>query len=139
MTRRKLGLVSPAMILAFVSFFGLSQASLAATCPKQIEELRTALDGGCVSRKACDGLKHKLDNAEHKLEQGKDRHAERRLADFVSVVEIVAPDSHEAVLAIYHSESICVASGSTNDGGSSNDDTSSEGVPTTDPFEGQMF
>ena len=123
MTRKKPGLASPALLLAFVSCFSLSQAALAAPCTEQVEALRIALEGGCDSSKACDGLSHKLDNANHKLEQGKVRHAERRLADFVSVVEVVAPSAYDEVLAVYYSEAICVAGGGTTD----------------DPFDGQMF
>lgn len=42
------------------------------------------------SRRNCMGLDHKLDNTSRKLEQGKFRHAARKLTDFGSVIEDMA-------------------------------------------------
>ena len=88
MTRIKPGLTSSALLLAFVSFFSVSQAASAAPCTVQVGALKTALlDDFCTFSNKCRGLSHKLDSVNRKLEQDKFRHAGRKLMDFGAVVE----------------------------------------------------
>ena len=87
MTRIKPGLTSSALLLAFVSFFSVSQAASAAPCTALVEELKTALLDDICTFSQCRGLSHKLDSVNRKLEQDKFRHAGRKLADFGAVVE----------------------------------------------------
>ncbi len=79
------------LLLAFVSFFGLSQTALAGRCTDEVDALKTELQGGiCNFIKACEGLSHKLDSANRKLEQGKYRQATHKLVDFLEVIEDMA-------------------------------------------------
>ena len=79
------------LLLAFVSFFGLSQTALAGPCTVEINALKTALqDGICNFSNACEGLSHKLDNANRKLDQGKYRQATHKLMNFHEVIEDMA-------------------------------------------------
>ena len=147
MTIKKPALATSALLLAFVSFFSLSQAALAAPCTEQVEALKSALnDGNCSFGKACMGLSHKLDNANHKLEQAKFSLAARRLEDFGAIIQdmamrrkpLVSMADYEALMDPYFkAAAICIANG----GASSNDDTDStpDGGETDDPFDGQMF
>ncbi|NNE63634.1 MAG: hypothetical protein HKN34_06085, partial [Gammaproteobacteria bacterium] len=105
MKRRKPGFPNHLLPLAFVSIFSFYQSALAAPCTEQVDALKTALnDSVCVNSKVCSGLTHKLDNANHKLEQGKFDHAARRLADFSAVVEnLTMRDKPRISLADYES------------------------------------
>ena len=136
MTRKKPGLALRVLLIAFFSFFGLSQAAATDACTARIDALRAALDGGCYKSKVCEGLSKKLDNAEHKLAKGKTRKAERRLVDFVSIVDdmanrkkgkhLISDAAYDAVVAAYYDEGLCnpvaEAPGAT-DGGTSGSDT----------------
>lgn len=127
MTRKKPGLANLATLLVFVSSIGLSQAAMAAPCTAQVDALKAALDDGiCQFSKACDGLSHKLDNANHKLEQGKFSHASRRLADFGAIVEnlamqkkpLISMADYDALMNPFFTDAaICVASGGVNEEG----------------------
>lgn len=86
MTIKKPGL---ALLVTFVSVFGLSQTASAAPCTKEVNALKTALsENFCPvnKRKRCEGLSHKLDNVNRQLEKGKFRKAARKLANFGDVV-----------------------------------------------------
>ncbi len=121
MTKHKTGLASHLIPLAFVGIIGVSQSALAAPCSDQVDALKTALnDGVCIYSKACAGLTHKLDNANHKLEQGKFDHAARRLADFSAVLENLAThrkpmismaDYESLISPFFNNAANCVANG----------------------------
>lgn len=121
MTKHKTGLASRLIPLAFVGIIGISQSALAAPCSDQINALKAALnDGVCTFSKTCDGLTHKLDNANQKLEQGKFDHAARRLADFGAVLEnlathkkpMISMEDYESLISPYYNDAAtCVANG----------------------------
>ena len=121
MTRHKSGLASRLLPLAFLMSIGISQSALAAPCTEQVEALKTALnDGVCNVGEVCAGLSHKLDNANHKLEQGKFSHAARRLADFGAVLESMATRGkprisvadYESLMATYYNDAAnCISNG----------------------------
>lgn len=121
MTIKKSALASRLLPLIFVSSVGISQSALAAPCSDQIEALKTALNNGiCTYSNVCGGLTHKLDNANHKLEQGKFDHAARRLTDFGAVLETMATHGkpkismadYESLMSTYFSEAAnCIANG----------------------------
>ena len=121
MTRIKPGLTSSALLLAFVSFFSVSQAASAAPCTDQVTELKTALlDDFCTFSNKCRGLSHKLDSVNRKLEQDKFRHAGRKLMDFGAVVEDlmlrnnpkISMVAYQALIDPYfNSAASCIANG----------------------------
>ncbi len=119
MTIKKLGL---ALLVAFVSVFGMSQTASAGDCSDQIEKLRAALNDDICShgkRKRCEGLNRKLDRVNRKIQKGKWRHAARKLANFHDVVENLAMRkkkrriSMEAYAALmepyYNAAAVCVS------------------------------
>ena len=121
MKRRKPGFPNRLLPLAFVSIFSLYQSALAAPCTEQVDALKTALnDSVCLNGKVCSGLTHKLDNANHKLEQGEFDHAARRLADFGAVVENltmrekprISLADYESIIVPYFNEAVeCINNG----------------------------
>ena len=131
MNRRMADFPRHLLLLAFVSIFSFYQSALAAPCTAQVDALKAALnDSVCVNSKLCSGLSNKLDNANHKLEQGKLDHAARRLADFNAVVEDMAmrkkpkisQADYESIIVPYFNEAVaCI-----NNGGVISDNT----VPT---------
>lgn len=107
---------------AFLSFIGISQSVWSAPCSDQVEALKSALnaDGICSYSQVCAGLTHKLDNANHKLEQGEFVQAARRLADFSAVMENMANQkkpkismvSYESLMDPYFNDAAtCIANG----------------------------
>ena len=87
MIKKQSTLLKHAIVVAFVSFLGLSQGAIAAPCNAEIDAIKTALnDGVCQNRRNCRGLNNKLDRVNRKLEKGKYRKAARKLADFGAVV-----------------------------------------------------
>lgn len=121
MTRKNTGLASRLIAFVAVCFIGISQSAMAAPCSEQIAALKTALTNGvCIYSKACDGLSHKLDNANRKLEKGKFEHAARKLADFSSVLENLAMrkkpkismEDYESLMSpFYNDAAACIANG----------------------------
>ena len=90
MTIKKPGI---ALLVAFVSVFGMAQTASAGDCRDQIENLRAALNNDICSyskRKRCRGLNRKLDRVHRKIEKGKWRRALRKLVNFHDVVENLA-------------------------------------------------
>ncbi len=99
-----------ALMVAFVSAFGLSQTASAdhAPCVDQVNAVRTALNSGYCSygsKKHCKGLNHKLDNVYRKLHQHKFKNAGRKLANFYDVVENLATRRKNPLMALneFHS------------------------------------
>ena len=142
MTRIKPGLTSSALLLAFVSFFSVSQAASAAPCTALVEELKTALLDDICTFSQCRGLSHKLDSVNRKLEQDKFRHAGRKLADFGAVVEDlvlrnkpeISMDAYQAMIDPYFNNAeICIANGGVIPEIPGADD------PGTYPVEGPLF
>ena len=116
-------------LLVVVSIFSVFQSAIAAPCTAEVDALKSALlnDGVCINSKVCSGLSHKLDNANHKLEQGQLDHAARRLADFNAVVADLATlkkpkislADYESVIVPYFNDAVaCI-----NNGGVVPDDT----------------
>lgn len=90
MTIKKPGL---ALLVAFVSIFGMSQTASATPCYDQVQALKAALnDGHCNfgKRKRCEKLNKKLDKLTKKLDKGKFKKAARKLSNFGIVVENMA-------------------------------------------------
>lgn len=122
MTKIKPGITSSALLLAFVTFFGVSQTALAAPCTDQVNALKTALNNDvCEYSKKCKGLSHKLDSVNRKLEKGDFRKALRKLEDFGATVEDMAmrkkkrkidPDTYNGVIVPpYGNAWACIANG----------------------------
>lgn len=92
-----------ALMVAFVSVFGLSQTASAAPCGAQVDALKAALNNGYCSygkKNHCKGLNHKLDNVYRKLEKGKFDNAGRKLANFYDVVENLATRKKNPQMAL---------------------------------------
>jgi len=117
-TRKFSGFAKPALAMAFASVFSALQTATAAVCEDQMDALRDAVQSSCPY-KYCDGLSHKLDNASHKLEQGKLVHAARKVADFGSIMEIMARHGepalyaadYDAIMAAYGNVAGCIENG----------------------------
>ncbi len=131
---RKPGL---ALLVALCSVFGLSQTAVADDCEDYIEELQEFVeDDLCRNRRMCEGLSHKLENALHKLDQGKVDHAVRRLQDFSATIDSLSTTgkntrrSRTAIDAEVHNEMrpyiakamLCILTGGDDDDRDDDDD-----------------